>query len=78
MSNIVLGGHWCDNDDDDDDVRNSPAPTEVNVYTKRGYYLNKYISCRSLPCHIRNLVEVFNISCMRIYIQSHTFRSYST
>jgi len=36
MSHIVLGGHWCA---DDDEVPNSPAPTEVNINTEGGYYL---------------------------------------
>jgi hypothetical protein len=78
MSNIVLEGHWCDYDDDNDnDVRNSPAPNELHVNTKAGYYLNKYISCWLLPCHMRNFVEGFNVTCMRIYFQSHTFQRYS-
>jgi len=41
MSNIVLGGHWYDNDDDDDDMRNSPALVSSLSYKK---------TCRRFQC----------------------------
>jgi hypothetical protein len=77
MSHIVLGGHWCDNDDDDD-VRNSLAPTDVNINTKGGYHIIKYISCWSLPCHMRNPVEDINLSSKRRYIKSNNGQLFDT